>query len=195
MNTSATGGWLTLSPEPGQQALEGALQEAFAAISGLPSALVRPRWQIDTANIPAREIDWIAFGVIAIVPDGAPEIVHRGEDDGHDEYISHFRLNVLASAYGPGGMETAMRLRDGMHVGQNRARLRAAGLTFQYAGELTPLPELAGGGWRARTDLPLFFALETRRRAEILNLQSCAGCGSSLETDTGIIVPLGCKPE
>jgi len=186
-NTSATGGYLALTSVAPLSIIEDALHDLIAGITGLCGSLVRPRWQPEPPRLPKPGETWCAFGIMDQTA-SFPELRHQGAGDGRDEIITQARLTVLTSFYGPEGDDAVLLLRDGLHVAQNRAALRAHGLAFESAGEVSRLPELVGTRWLSRTDMTIFFRRETRRTVATLNLQHC-GCGS-LETET-FVVPLG----
>ena len=197
-NTSATGGFLRLSPAQGQHQLEDVLHEMFTGITGFAGELVRPRWQPDPPEVPEPDVNWCAFGITQFDPANFPEIRHHGDGDGHDELVDYEELQVLVSFYGPLHMVNARALRRGLHVPQNRALLRPAGLAFVRAGSITPVPEMVAFGWRARADVPLTFRLETRSTFASLNLLKSSGCiRAASETTQGgkgvIEVPTGCQ--
>lgn len=190
MNTSATGGFLALSPAPGRVSVEDTLHDLIAGITSLPAELVRPSWQPEPPRVPGSETTWCAFGIIARKPHNFPEIKHQGKGDGFDELISHEEIVVLSSFYGPQGEDMALLLRDGLHIAQNRALLRPAGLAFVSAQEVTFLPEVAGTGWLARADLPLTFRRQTRRTYAVLNIVQGNG---RVRTENGMCLSLACS--
>lgn len=195
-NTSATGGFLRLSPVPGQREIEDVFHDCIAGVTGLPGDLVRPRWQPDPPREPNTDANWCAFGITAYTPLNFPVVEHHGEGEGRDTITDHENLSVLASFYGPGHMDLARIMRRGLHIAQNRQCLRANGLAFVRAGTIIPVPALVGAGWRARADLPLTFQLVTRSTAAVLNLKHCGNADSFIETDTGIVTPLAaCREE
>lgn len=193
-NTSATGGFLQHSPAQGQHQLEDVLHDVFTGITGFADELVRPRWQPDPPEVPEPDVNWCAFGITQFDPANFPEIRHHGEGDGHDELVDYEELQVLVSFYGPLHMVNARALRRGLHVQQNRALLRPAGLAFVKAGVITPVPELVALGWRARADVSLTFRLETKSCFTVLHLLKTEG-GLTTETGNGggITVPTGCR--
>ncbi|MFT2520511.1 hypothetical protein ACMWQB_30330, partial [Escherichia coli] len=65
MNTSATGGYLVpavASPPLDDDDLDNLLHDMIAGISGLPRAMVRPRWQPTVPKQPEPGVNWCAFG-------------------------------------------------------------------------------------------------------------------------------------
>ena len=193
-NTSATGGFLILSPVQGRTPVEDVLHDLIAGITGLAAELVRPRWQPDPPAQPKPEIDWCAFGITGRTPINLPEIIHSPDDGGFDTIIDHEQLDVLASFYGPRAEDLARMLRTGLYVPQNRETLRPSHLAFLRAGNILFLPEVAQNNWLARADLPLVFGHANSRTLAIRNLEQSTGF---IDTDRAeqenLIVPIGCK--
>lgn len=193
--TSATGGFLELSPAQGPFALEDVLHDLITGVTGLPGELVRPRWQPDPPEVPEPNVNWCAFGIGQFDPSNHPVIIHHGEGDGHGEIVDMEELQVMVSFYGPLHMVNVRAFRRGIYVKQNRELLRPAGLAFVKAGTIVPLPELVALGWRSRADIPLTFRLETRSFFASLNLLQSGG---SITSETsggtgGTTVPIGCQ--
>lgn len=192
ITTSATGGFLQLSPGQGEFEVEDVLHDVIAGVTGLPGPLVRPRWQPDPPEVPEPDVDWCAFGIIQFEPGNLPVIVHHGEGEGHSEIVDTEELQVMVSFYGPRHTVYARAMRRGIYVPQNRELLRPAGLAFVRAGTTVPVPEQVALGWRSRTDLPLTFRLETRSGFSVLNLKKSQGRVHS-DTPRKISVPTGCE--
>ena len=196
MKTSATGGFLELSPGQGQFTLEDVLHDVIAGITGFPGELVRPRWQPDPPEVPEPDVNWCAFGISQFAPSNLPVILHHGEGDGSSEVVDMEELQVMVSFYGPLHMVGARAFRRGLYVKQNREPLRPAGLAFVKAGTIVPLPEQVALGWRSRADIPLTFRLETRSSFAALNLLQSGGSITSESAGGGkggITVPIGCR--
>jgi hypothetical protein len=194
MSDSSVAGFLPLSETPSRTSVEDVLHGLICGITGFAGELVRSRWQPEPPRAPKPEVNWCAFGVMEFEPQNFPEILHHGEGEGHDEIIDHEILRVLVSFYGPGHTDVARHMRRGIHVGQNRASLRSAGLSFLKAGAIRVLPELVALQWQPRSDLPLTFDLETRCTYAALNLKKSTG---TIEADhgpapDGLIVSIGC---
>lgn len=186
-NTSATGGYLV--PESAaplaDDTLDGILQAAIAGITGIPGALVRPRWQAVPPQQPAAETDWIAVGVMAEEPDANPAILHKPAEDtglGTDHMQRHVTVDVLVSCYGPNAAGYAGMIRDGIVLSQNFGMLRDAGMSFISAGRAVLAPTLANERWIRRVDLPLTFRRRIDRTYPIRNLLSAAG---TIKADDG----------
>lgn len=187
MSTSATGGYLQLSPVADLEAVEDVLQGLIVGVTGLPGQLVRPRWQSEPPTVPERDVSWCAFGVGELLPQNFPEIRHDGAGEGRDQIVSHEDVPVLVSCYGPRAETLARMLRDGLHIPQNRAALRGHGLAFGHAGGVRYVPELVRGRWLPRADLFLTFRRVTRRDVDVLNVKSMGG---DLREDGDLAVPL-----
>lgn len=159
MSDSASGGFLIPVPGPGREAEEDELHDLIAALCGLPGHLVRPRWQAEPPRQPEPGTDWCAFGVIGRDAPGSQTRHERGRDgQGRSVVETHETLDILASFYGPHAQSKAVALREGLHVEQNRAELRArANLALVRAGAMTAVPELVLQRWVQRQDLPLTF--------------------------------------
>lgn len=196
-NTSATGGFLRLSPAPGQVDIEDVIHDLIAGITGICGELVRPRWQPDPPREPKPEVNWCAFGITGYEPLNFPEIRHHGEGEGRDEIVDYENLAVLASFYGPRHVDLARQCRRSLHVPQNRAGLRPHGLAFVRAGTIIPVPALVAMGWRARADLPLTFQLMTSQSYAVLSLKQANGTIVTEQPQDGgrpgMTVPLGCQ--
>jgi len=197
-NTSATGGFIRLSPAPGQTDTEDVLHDLIVGITGFCGELVRPRWQPEPPKEPKPDVDWCAFGITRYEPHNFPAIQHHGEGEGSDEITAHEILTVLASIYGPGHMNFARLLRLGLHVPRNLKVLRENKMAFTRAGSIVPVPALVAMQWRARADITLTFQLMTRQRFDSPNIQEISG---TLVSDhpknddgkPGISVSLGCQ--
>ncbi len=188
MNTSATGGFLTVCPGLGRSSLEDILHDFIAGVAGLPGDLVRPRWQAAVPRVPAPGVGWCAFGIVGNRRIGLPVIAHAAAGDGQDEIVSTRELSVLVSFYGPESMDLAETLRDGSHLEQNRAFLRPHGLALTRASDITEVPEVVRAQWLARSDLLMVLQYETRRTCPTLNIVQVSGRVYA----PGISVPTGC---
>lgn len=193
-NTSATGGFLSLSPAPSSKELEDILHDFIAGITGLDGDLVRPRWQEKAPNIPKRHIDWCAFGITYDAQQLNPEIIHHAKGDGFDEVIDHERLVLTLSFYGPFAKNKARDLRLALYLPQNREFLKANNLNITSLGQILSLPEETGGFWRAREDMEIFLSHKVSRKVAVKNILKSTG---SLEADRNyeLIVGHGCQGE
>lgn len=183
-NDSSTGGYLLPlgSPAPlDDAALEDFLQRVVVGISGLPGAMVRPRWQPVVPKMPEPGTDWCAIGVTNIDPDDYPVITHDGAGDGRDIYAVHETIVVLASFYGPNSMRFAKLLRDGLYIDQNREALTAAGMALLDAGKPVAAPDFVNQQWIRRHDLPVRIRRKDERIYPVLNILSAS---TQIDTDT-----------
>ena len=203
---SSKKGFLPLSPIQGRMSVEDVLHDLFAGITGLAPELVRPRWQPEPPNqpeatnqpeppsLPDATVNWCAFGIMDRTPQNLPEIIHHGENGGHDEIIDFEQLDVLVSFYGPNAEDLARATRTGLYVPQNRAILRPNNLAFVKAVAITYVPEVVQYNWLARADLALVFTHRTARTYAVLNLEKSVGF---IDTDRpapqNLIVPIGCN--
>jgi hypothetical protein len=183
-NTSASGGYLTPTSAPPAQglALDFALQKLIAGLTGLDPKMVRPRVQPNdpltgspVATIPNADTDWCAVGVTAAKPDDMPSQTHHSDGDGYTILRTFYRLDVLASFYGPNGDGYAKMARDGLYVGQNREAMRADGLSLLGFDDIRDVPEIVNAGTRRRSDLPIRLNHGIERRYEIRNVLQADG--------------------
>lgn len=146
--------------------LEDLLQRAITGITGLDPTLVRPRWQVEPANQPDFDSDWVAFGITATYGDQFSYQIHDptanaglgGDNLERDEF-----LRVLLSFYGPHGSALMGRFRDGLQVDRNRDELYASGVKLIEVMESINLPALLKERWVRRIDLPVLFGRRIRR--------------------------------
>ncbi|GAA5786137.1 phage neck terminator protein [Chitiniphilus shinanonensis] len=174
-NTSATGGYLTpeAAPLPPQgDALDAILQKAVVGMTGLPGAMVRPRWQPGNPKQPDATADWCAIGIGMIQPDDNSAMVHVGIEDGHDIYLRHEEIQLQCSFYGPNSMRNAALLRDGIYIPQNSEPLLPESMAFVRSTELRAAPDLINNQWIKRYDLDIWLRRQIRRRYPILNILS-----------------------
>ena len=183
----------SLSECPGKmedETLERFFQGFFAALSGLPGEMVRPRWLFDTGTQPKPGASWISFGTTGIALLGAPEFRHSGAGDGQDVIVSQEELTVLVSVVGPDCLHRAAFLRDGLYVPQNREQLKPMGMVFAGCGNIVAAPFVRGEHWIFMVNVNVSFRREVKRTAPVLNLLCCGSPGSFIESDTGVTTPL-----
>lgn len=174
-NTSATGGYLppsVASPPLEGDALDAEFQKAVVGITGLPGAMVRPRWQPGNPKQPEPGVDWCAIGVTLQTPDATPHIQHDPAGNGLDRLKRHEAINVLCTFYGPNGMRYAATLRDGLQMPQNLEALALVNIGLNNAGDITAVPELINQQWVKRYDIPLTFSRQVVREYGVLNVLS-----------------------
>lgn len=171
-NTSATGGYLApAAPPPADDdALEDLLHDVFAGITGLDAALVRPRFQLEPADLPAVGENWCAFGITEQGPEANATVVHNATGDGADTLQRETDLEVLVSFYGPQAQGYAGILADGFQIAQNRDALKAAGMNFTATGRIVRAPELVKERWLDRYDVPVSLVRQVNRIYPVLNL-------------------------
>ena len=188
-NDSASGGFL--APEtvlaPDGDGLDDALQALVAGVTGLPSNLVRPRWQPENPQQPPRTVSWAAVGVTSQTPDANPYEAHDPTGDGGigtDQVQRHETLDVLVSFYGPASQMLGGILRDGLFIAQNRDAARAQGLALVDVGPLLRVPSLIGTVWLNRIDVSITFRRQVNRTYPIRTLVSAVGAVSTGSTTT-----------
>jgi len=184
-NTSATGGYLApTAPVPLEDdALDDLLQELVAGVTGLPGAMVRPRWQTTVPKQPEPSENWCAIGVNRQANDASPAIQHEGDGDGSDDYIRHQEIDLLCSFYGPAAKGYAQRLADGMSIPQNSEQLALSGMKFVRASDIQAAPALINQQWNRRYDLTLTLRRKITRTYPVRNLLSAQ---SSITHDSAI---------
>ncbi|HEX7826978.1 MAG TPA: hypothetical protein VF477_18900 [Mycobacterium sp.] len=180
MTDSSTGGYLLPNNPPAAPIEDAALDEfmgdIIAGCTGLDrDKFVRPRWQLDVPNAPARNVNWVAFGVMRRRADTFAVEQHDPTDQGTDVMIRHEELDLLASFYGPNCQAYGTLLRDGLSIAQNREPLFLAGMGVISVGDVTRAPEMLKSAWYGRADLPYSIRREVRRVYPVLNLLSAAG--------------------
>lgn len=185
MTDSATGGYLLPQQDPSpleDDALDDFLQEVVVGITGLPGAMVRPRWQDQEPILPPQGTDWAAIGIMSRDGDTYSTEMHDPSGDGSDNIIRHETLNVVATFYGPNCQGLGALLRDGLGLAQNRERLFSAQMGLRAIGQLARSPELVKGNWLGKTDLPFSIRRVIVRNYPVLNLRQLNG---GLNTDNG----------
>jgi hypothetical protein len=192
-NTSASGGFLTPLSSDADHGVpfENFLQELVAGITGLPSTLVRPRWQIDPPQEPELNVDWATVGIVEetdlnlkaqvrhdphglITPlaDGETE---RVPEDGTDVLERTVRNRILVSTFGPNAWEMAARLSDGLAIEQNRYTLQENCIGIINIGPRRVVPELVNNRWQTRVDCSITLNREISRVYPVYTLLSAKG--------------------
>lgn len=173
-NTSATGGYLSPSGAVPVEdaALDAVLQQAIVGITGLPGAMVRPRWQPTVPKQPEPTANWCALGITRTGPADFPAIEHDGTGDGQSTLHRHEEFDALVSFYGPAASGYAKTLRDGLYLAQNRETLQAAGIDLIGTSDQTAAPDLINQQWVRRYDVTLSFRRHVARTYPVLNLLS-----------------------
>lgn len=185
-NTSATGGFLQGSSGRGREEIENILHDLICGITGMGEKLVRPRWQPEPPTQPQKSETWCAFGVVSEDTDNFPAQIH-GRAPGKVTLIVHGKINVLTSFYGPAAQEMGRKLRNGLHIAQNRYFLKRHGMNFLYSGTIQHVPGLTQYHWLDREDLTIVLSVEDRSDYAILDLVSAHGI---LNADDKVLGPI-----
>jgi len=183
-NDSSTGGYIKpTSGQPLEDAdLEDFFQTMLVGLTGLPGALVRPRWQPTPPKQPEPDVDWCAFGVTPSKPDAGPAIIHDGTGTGRDIVQRHEELELMCSFYGPHGSAIAALARDGAAMPQNNGMLRAGNMSVVRTGEIRAAPDLVNQQWVRRYDMTITVRRQIQRIYPTLNFESAE---VRITTDTG----------
>lgn len=184
MTDSSTGGYLSpavASPPLEDDALTAIFQQMIVGITGLPGNMVRPRWQPNPPKQPEPTVNWCALGIAVQTLDDGPAIVHNGAGNGSDTYIRHEQIDVLASFYGPNGMQNAQLLSDGLAIPQNLEQLKAQDMNSVDTGQIRAVPDLINEQWVRRYDIELTFRRKITRSYNVLNTLTAQG---TVQTNT-----------
>jgi len=163
-----------LTPPTEGPELDALFQQLIEGLTGLPTELVRPRWQPVDPKQPERNVNWCALGVESIDADDGPAIGQEAGqlDDnfvldestiGPSGYIRHETISVLATFYGPQGQRYAAQTRDGVAIPQNVQSLLDADAVFVDCGPIVSAPELINQLWFKRYDLSMTFRRKVTR--------------------------------
>lgn len=171
-NNSSTGGYIqptAVLPTPlDDDALNNAFQGLVVGITGLPSTLVRPRWQSQPPTQPPVTTDWCAVGVTEYELYDYPQVTH---DENGDTLHRYERITILASFYGPdAGMYSSM-FRDGLYIQQNLYTFwSTTGIKLRGAEDIFRMPELINSQYVNRSDLAVNFVRFVERTYPILDI-------------------------
>lgn len=193
MNDSSTGGYLgpaVATPPLEDAALDAVFQQLIVGVTGLPGAMVRPRWQPTVPKQPEPSVTWCALGIRAMPLDAGPAIVHNPSGNGSDTYIRHQAIEVLATFYGPSAMQLAQLLLDGLAIPQNLEQLKANDMQSVNEGDLRAAPEFVNQQWIRRYDVTLNFRRKITRTYPVLSILSAGG---SMQTPQGT-TPISVTP-
>lgn len=153
-------------------ALDDILHDLIMHITGLPGALVRPRWQPEPPQQPDFATDWCAFGILRAEVDTFPH-ERRAIPDAEETYIERDeKLFYLHSFYGPNAHGYVERFRDGLMIGQNRAALAALNVAVVEVMDATILPALLKEKWVKRVDITTVYRRRTSRTFAVRTVQS-----------------------
>jgi hypothetical protein len=135
----------------------------LVALSTIPGALVRPRWQPEPPNLPNFATDWLAWGITEMGEDrfAFQDQVQVGMGGFHGVVERDEILTMLMSFYGPRSAQLAKQVSASIQLGQNRPYLRAQNLTVIEVLDPVKVPALLKEKWVPRVDQRIRF----RRRA------------------------------
>lgn len=188
MSDSSTGGYLApavASPPLEDDALDDVLHDLVAGVTGLPGAMVRPRWQPTVPKQPEPSVNWCAIGVTTQDNDAGPAIQHDPTGDGSDVYQRHQDVELLCTFYGPAAKGYAQRLIDGLAIPQNSEQLGLNDMKFVSAGTIRPAPDLVNQQWVRRYDVTVTLRRKITRTYPVLNLLS-----AQVKAETDSVPPL-----
>jgi len=187
-NDSSTGGYLAPNTTPvvkQDTALAVVLQAMFVGLTGLDKDTgVRPSFQIKAPpQPPDAATDWMAFGVTNMPSDDEP-YQEPLEDGSGIKFVRQQNFEVLCTFYGANAQGTAERVRDGLHIAQNREAIYSAGIALVSVGQPLRAPEQLAVGWRDRWDLRLAMRREEVREYPVLSFESAGAhiVGNRAET-------------
>lgn len=173
--SSGQAGYLPPATSPSYgDPLDDLFHDFIAGITEIPGNLVRPRWQPEPPTQPDFNVNWVAFGITSAQPD---KFMYARHDPSAGPEGSSFierdeLLTVLISFYGPQSMDYAMRLIDGIEVGQNRADLSSARAEIRYTNDPVIVPALLKEKWVKRVDVPVIVSRRTSRRYAVNTIAS-----------------------
>lgn len=170
-------------------AMNDVLQRMVVGITGLPGAMVRPRFQRNPPDMPENEVDWCAIGAMDIEPpEGLPDRVHNPAGDGGagTTTLSGIEVvNVLASFYGPNAMRYGTTLRDGLTLAQNQDELAVDGsFGLIWFGPLRLASGIQNTDFRARYDIAIRLRHRFERTYGVRNITEISG---KIVTDGGLV--------
>lgn len=156
-NTSRTGGYITpisTNDNANDKAFKEFMQPLVVGITGLPGAMVRPRWQQNTPNLPDFGTDWAAIGSTRRTPDTFAAVGHEstGVYAGDNVLMSQI-VDLLVSFYGPNCESKADLLIMGFQVAQNRETMQLAGYGFISCEPPIITADLLNEQWTPRVDV------------------------------------------
>lgn len=183
---SSQTGFLVPAPSPApENATDSDLDALLALVvrnlTGLPAGMVRPRWQLEPAQLPEHSVSWCAVGVPQITRDVHPAIVHT--DDGTtaaDVMLRSQELEVLVSFYGPQCVGLAHTLGDALQCGQNGDELLARGFGFIECTGVVQVPALLKAQWQRRADITVRLRRLTSRTFPVSSIVSA---GATVHAD------------
>lgn len=139
--------------------LDDFLHAFLVALSTIPGALVRPRWQPEPPNLPNFSTDWLAWGITEMEED---RFAYQGQVQDDEGLVERDEiLTMLMSFYGPRSAQLAKQVSASMQLGQNRSYLRAQNMSVIEVLDPVKVPALLKEKWVPRVDQRVRF----RRRA------------------------------
>jgi hypothetical protein len=175
--------------------IEHFLQQLVFGVTGMPTNMVRPRWQELPPKSPERNIDWCAIGIVEQNPDANAAFIHHSYSPenqlGYSEMQRHEEIEILASFYGPHCRGFAHLLRDGLSVAQNREAMMLNGMGFVASGKVRQAPELVNMAWRRRYDFDFVIRHVAIRYYPVRNLLTAHG---TIHKDNGSIENWATQP-
>lgn len=177
LSSAYPGYLLPTTPSPlDDEQLGRRLSNLIAGVTGLPGAMVRPRWQADAPPIPPPETDWAAVGVTTYpTRGGVPYLQHVSDDDGHDVVHDPSDLEALVTFYGPGCAGLARLVTTALWVGQSWEQLTPLGISLRDVGEVRVTAEKVNERFYRRADFVLQLTQSVTRDYAILNVLRADG--------------------
>lgn len=174
-NSTSVPGYLTPTtpPQPADLNLDTIIGGLIQGVTGLPATNVLPRWQPIEPRIPPVTETWCAVGVNISTPDDTPALIH--DNGGFSVLRTFYRLDVLASFYGPLSDAYARLTHDSFYVDQNRDAMRANGLNLIGFDPIRRIPEVVAAQSRRRSDLAFRLIQRVERTYNILNILQVVG--------------------
>lgn len=179
-NSSATGGYLApVGVFPSSDlAFEVQLQALVKGITGIPGALVRPRWQPTPPPQPPPDVDWAAISVMTETPDGWAYSTFNAANTGTIVALN-WVVELLCIFYGPNCGSNALRMRQGLMLPQNLEEMRLNNIALQGTGAVTHMGELVQQQYIRRADLPVQLTRQTNVEYTVLPLLEAEGLVNS----------------
>lgn len=164
------------------QTLDNFMQQAVAAITGLPTTLVRPRWQPEPPTIPPFTTNWAAVGVRDSTPLGFPHASEIDAGNGFSVQTDTEEFDTLCSFYGPQADNFAVALRLGLMVDQNREAFQLLNMGLIQTTGRRRVPELVKLQWLERVDITFSMRRLVRQTYPVLFFLRAP---DAVTTDTG----------
>ncbi len=182
-----------VSPAPLEDdALDTFFHDVVASVTGIAGDKIIPRWQQEPPTQFARDINWMAVGVIDQDPDTYAAVVHKLDVDDNpvDQSQRHENIDVLVSSYGPNARANLKLLADGLQIDQNRDALVAAGMNLVNTTRIVSAPEVVKDQWLRRFDMHMIVRRVVVREYEVDDIASAeVTIKDGTNTTTVIVVP------